>query len=100
MIRPEGDLTRPLCSASRVTSLDRYYDGPSQCFASVLLPRGFRRLCFSLGIETTGSRSSVQTPASASRPLYAGRRPHSHQAPRGLVPGDCRAPGFDDTNSP
>jgi len=28
---------------------------------------------------------------------YAGRRPHSHQAPRGLVPGGLYAPGFDDT---
>jgi hypothetical protein len=32
----------------------------------------------------------------ASRPLYAGRRLPSHQAPDRLVPGDLDAPGFDD----
>ena len=62
--------------------------GPPQCSASVRSPRGFRRLSFSLRIRATGSCSSAQQPASASRPLYAGRRPHSHQAPRGLVPGE------------
>jgi hypothetical protein len=58
--------------------------GPPQCSASVLWPRGFPRLGFSLSIRTTGSCSSAQQPASASRPLYAGRRPHRHQAPCGL----------------
>src|SRR2546425_3155 len=71
--------------------------GPPQCSASVRSPRGFGRLGFSLRIRATGSCSSAQQPASASRPLYAGRRPHSHQAPRGLVPGGLYAPGFDDT---
>jgi len=33
---------------------------------------------------------------SDSRPLYAGRRPPSHQAPGGLVPGWRNGPGFDD----
>ena len=33
---------------------------------------------------------------SDSRPLYAGRRPPSHQAPGGLVPEEIHAPGFDD----
>jgi hypothetical protein len=42
--------------------------GPSQCFASVLSPRGFYHLRFSLHIGTTGSRSSAQEPGSASRP--------------------------------
>ena len=70
--------------------------GPSQCPASVLSPRGCCRLCFSLGIGTTGSRSSAQEPGSESRPLYAGRRLPSHQAPGRLVPGDRNAPGFDD----
>jgi hypothetical protein len=51
--------------------------GPPQCSASVLSPRGFGRLSFSLNIGATGSRSSVQPPASASRPLYAGRHPLS-----------------------
>src|SRR5467141_1528606 len=71
--------------------------GPPQCSASVRSPRGFGRLGFSLRIRATGSCSSAQQPASASRPLYAGRRPHSHQAPRGPFPGGLYAPGFDDT---
>ena len=71
--------------------------GPPQCSASVRSPRGFGRLGFSLNIRATGSCSSAQQPASASRPLYAGRRPRSHQAPCGLVPGGLYAPGFDDT---
>jgi len=33
---------------------------------------------------------------SDSRPLYAGRRPPSHQVSRGLVPGWRNSPGFDD----
>src|ERR1700674_131839 len=70
--------------------------GPPQCSASVLSPRGFRRLGFSLGIRATGSCSSAQKPASASRPLYAGRRLPSHQAPDRLVPEGIHAPGFDD----
>jgi hypothetical protein len=71
--------------------------GPPQCSASVRSPRGFGRLGFSLNIRATGSCSSAQQPASASRHLYAGRRPLSHQAPCGLVPGGLYAPGFDDT---
>src|SRR6266403_1932937 len=71
--------------------------GPPQCSASVRSPRGFGRLGFFLNIRATGSCSSAQQPASASRPLYAGRRPLSHQAPRGLVPGGLYAPDFDDT---
>src|SRR6267142_2324817 len=71
--------------------------GPPQCSASVRSPRGFGRLGFFLNIRATGSCSSAQQPASASRPLYAGRRPLSHQAPRGLVPGGLYARGFDDT---
>ena len=54
---------------------------PSKCSAWVLSPRGFRRLCFSLHIGATGSCSSARKPASASRPLYAGRRLPSNQAP-------------------
>src|SRR6266849_9385996 len=71
--------------------------GPPQCSASVRSPRGFGRLGFSLRIKATGSCSSAQQPASASRPLYAGRHPLSHQAPRGLIPGGLHAPGFDGT---
>ena len=71
--------------------------GPSQCSASVHSSCGFGRLSFSLSIGATGSCSSTRQPASASRPLYAGRRSRSHQAPRELVPGEPCAPGFDDT---
>jgi hypothetical protein len=71
--------------------------GPPQCSASVRSPRGCGRLGFSLNIRATGSCSSAQQPTSASRPLYAGRHPLRHQAPRGLVPGGLYAPGFDDT---
>ena len=63
--------------------------GPSQCSASVLSPRGFCHLCFFLGIGTTGSRSSMQKPESASRPLYAGRRLPSNQVSGKLVAKDC-----------
>src|SRR6266699_3877300 len=70
--------------------------GPPQCSASVLSPRGFRRFSFSLGIRATGSCSSAQKPASDSRPLHAGRRLPSHQAPDRLVPEGLHAPGFDD----
>ena len=45
--------------------------GPPQGSASVRSPRGCRRLGFSLRIRATGSCSSAQQPASASRPLYA-----------------------------
>jgi hypothetical protein len=39
----------------------------------------------------------VQSPASASRPLYAGRHPFPHQASNGFIPDNYAAPGFDDT---
>ena len=67
---------------------------PPQCFASVFSPRDFRHLCFSLH-EATGSCSSAKKPASASRPLYAGRRLPSHQALDRLVPERPYASGFD-----
>ena len=70
--------------------------GPSQCSASVLSPRGFCHLCFSLDIRATGSRSSAREPGSDSRLLYAGRRLPSYQVSDRLVPGDGKAPGFDD----
>src|SRR5207249_8149078 len=48
--------------------------------------------------QSTGSCSSAQKPASDSRPLYAGRRLPSHQAPDRLVPEVETASGFDDAN--
>src|SRR6266851_7853021 len=101
LLFPVASLMRPL---DPTPSLQPHYElspllrvGPPQCSASVRSPRGFGRLGFSLNIRATGSCSSAQQPASASRPLYAGRHPLSHQAPRGLVPGGLYAPGFDDT---
>ena len=101
LLFPVASVMRPL---DPTPSLQPHYEpssllrvGPPQCSASVRSPRGFRRLGFSLHIGATGSCSSTRQPASASRPLYAGRRPLSHQASRGLVPGEPNAPGFDDT---
>ena len=42
------------------------------------------------------TKSEPGKPASASRPLYAGHRLPSHQAPDRLVPEGLHAPGFDD----
>ena len=61
--------------------------GPSQRPASVLSPHGLLRLCFSLCIGA-GSCGSTVTPASASRPLNAGRRSPSHQASGELIQED------------
>src|SRR5450755_3372414 len=65
--------TRPLCSSPITGPSSLVRVGPPQCSALVLSARGFGRLRFSLHIGATGSRSSVQSPASESRPLYAGR---------------------------
>ena len=46
--------------------------------------------------QSTGSCSSTRKPASDSRPLHAGRRLPSHQAPDRLVPEGLHAFGFDD----
>src|SRR5215471_10001457 len=102
-----GVLLLPVVSTVRppdpTPSLQHHYEpssllriGPPQCSASVLSPRGFRRLGFSLGIRATGSCSSAQKPASGSRPLYAGRRLPSNQAPDRLVSEGPRTSGFDD----
>jgi hypothetical protein len=86
-----------------IPSLQLHYEpssliriGPSQCSASVLSPYGLLRLSFSLGIGATGSCSSAATPASASRPLNAGRRSPSHQAPGEPIPEGRHTSGFDD----
>ncbi len=66
--------------------------GPPQCSASVLLPRNFLRLCFSLCIGATGSCSSATAPASDSRPFNPGRRPDHglRDAPSRPVDGRAR----------
>ena len=100
LLFPVASVMRPL---DPTPSLQPHYEpssllrvGPPQCSASVRSPRGFRRLGFSLAIRATGSCSSAQKPASDSRPLYAGRRPPSHQAPGRLIPEGPNASGFDD----
>src|SRR5258708_32086964 len=100
LLFPVASIVRP---PDPTPSLQPHYEpssllriGPPQCSASVLSPRGFRRLGFSLAIRATGSCSSAQKPASDSRPLYAGRRPPSHQAPGRLIPEGPNASGFDD----
>src|SRR5215470_11580588 len=96
LFRSCNRLTRPLCSSPITGPSSLVRVGPPQCSASVLSSRGFGRLHFSLHIGATGSCSSVQSPASGSRPLYAGRHPPSHQAPRGFIPDEIHASGFDD----
>ena len=98
LLFPVASVMRPL---DPTPSLQPHYGpssllrvGPPQCSASVRSPRGFRRLGFSLRIGATGSCSSTRQPASASRPLYADRRPLSHQASSGLIPGEPYAPGL------
>ena len=51
-------LTRSLCSDSITESSSLVRIDPPQCSTSVLSPRGFNHLCFSLCIEATGSCSS------------------------------------------
>jgi hypothetical protein len=101
LLLPVASVMRP---PDPTPSLQPHYElspllrvGPPQCSASVRSPHGCGRLGFSLNIRATGSCSSAQKPASASRPLYAGRRPLSHQASRGLVTGGLHARGFDAT---
>ena len=94
--REGNHLIRSLCSGPITAPSSLLRIGPPQCSASVLSPRGCRHLGFSLDSGATGSRSSAREPVSASRPLYAGRRLPSHQAPGRLVPGDGVTPGFDD----
>jgi len=94
--REGNHLIRSLCSSPITAPSSLLRIGPPQCSASVLSPHGCRHLCFSLDSGATGSRSSAREPVSASRPLYAGRRLPSHQAPGRLVPGDGVTPGFDD----
>src|ERR1035438_4885005 len=79
-VAPIEGLLLPVASVMRAPdptpSLQPHYEpssllrvGPPQCSASVRSPRGFGRLGFSLNIRATGSCSSAQQPASASRPL-------------------------------
>src|ERR1700739_1884539 len=79
-------LPRPLCSSPITGPSVLIRVGPPQCSASVLSPRGFGRLGFSLHIGATGSCTSMQPPTPDSRPLYAGRHPLDSQAPSRLCP--------------
>ncbi|WP_213155406.1 hypothetical protein, partial [Neochlamydia sp. AcF65] len=72
-------LIQPLCS-SCITSLLCYYRlfRPSS-WHRYSHSYDFSHLNFSLIIQATGSHSSVQTPKSDSRHLYAGCHLHSNQ---------------------
>lgn len=78
-------LTRPLRSTAITAPSSLLWVGPPQLAASVLSPRGFRPLVLPWH-QQASSCSSAQKPVTNSRPLYAGRRPHSH--PCGLVSGE------------
>src|SRR5215813_8674139 len=67
---------------------------PMLCFGT--LASRFSPLVLLPCHQSTGSCSSAQKPASGSRPLYAGRRLPSSQAPDRLVPEGPRTSGFDD----
>src|SRR6266700_3133936 len=67
---------------------------PMLCFGT--LASRFSPLVLLPCHRSTGSCSSAQKPAFDSRPLYAGRRLPSHQAPDRLVPEGILASGFDD----
>ena len=69
---------------------------PQHSPASVRSPYGLCHLCFSLGIGTSGSRSSARKPELDSRLLYAGRRLSSNQVPYRLITGNENVPDFDD----
>ena len=97
MFRPYDRLTRSLRSSPITGPSSLLRIGPPQYSASVLSPRGFRRLCFSLAIGALVPAVPRKKPASNSRPLYAGRHLPSHQAPDRLVPEGLHTSGFGDT---
>src|SRR5208337_3115592 len=85
----------PLCSSTITGPSTLLRVDPSQSPASYSRLAVFAA-CASPLPSGAGSCGSAQNPMSDSRPLYAGRRPPSHQAPGGLVPAEIHAPGFDD----
>jgi hypothetical protein len=85
-------LTRPLRSSPIAEPSPLVPVSPSQSLVSVVSPRGFAPL-----VLLPWHPGSTQKPVPDSRPLYAGRRPSSLQAPDGLIPVVWTAPGFDDT---
>ena len=96
LFRPHDRLTRSLCSGPITGPSSLIRIGPSQCSASVLSPHDFRRLCFSLAIRALVPAVPRKSQHSVSRPLYAGRRLPSHQAPDRLVPEGLHTSGFGD----
>jgi hypothetical protein len=90
-------LTRSLRSSAITVLSSLLQTRPPQTIASVLSPRGFLPLCFSLSIDGLVPAVPHKKPVPDSRPLYPGCRPPSHQASNGLVPGDMITPGFDST---
>ena len=64
-------LTRPLCSSPITEPSLLLRVGPPQCSASVLLPRGFGRLGFSLNIGASGSCCLSSCPTTCSHEVAA-----------------------------
>src|SRR6516162_5190335 len=89
-------LTRPLCS-SPITGLRRSYESVRPSAPHRYSRRAVLAAWTSPLTSETGSCSSVQSPASASRLLYAGRHLLGHQAPSRFVPEEFLASGFDGT---
>ena len=87
-------LTRPLCSSPITGPSSLIRIGPSQCSASVLSPRGFGRLRFSLGIGATGSRSSVRKPVSDFTPPLRRSPPAQSSGTQRTCPRRIARPWF------
>src|SRR6516225_2967064 len=71
LFRPYDRLTRSLCSSPITGPSSLVLIGPPQCSASVLSPRGFRRLCFSLDIRAL----VPAVPRKSLRPVHAPSTP-------------------------
>ena len=71
LFRPYDRLTRSLCSSPITGPSSLLLIGPPQCSASVLSPRGFRRLCFSLAIRAL----VPAVPRESQRPIHAPSTP-------------------------
>ena len=87
-------LTRPLCSSPITGPSMLLRVDPSQSPASVLSPRGFRRLCFSLAIRGWFLQFRAKAYVRLTPPLR--RSPSAQSSGPRWVPEEIHAPGFDD----
>ena len=86
---------QPLCSITITVTSSLLQVAPPQLLASVLSHLRFLPLAFLHCHQATGSRSSLQTPRSNSRHLYAGHHPHNNQVLCRLLLDEDQAPSFD-----